>query len=197
MIKINLLPHKKVKPMEKGVLRLWILTSTLLALSIVVSVVWWSLLSFNMSDLNDQRETYNKELASLAKQVKQVDDFEANRKGLEQKLVIIGHLEKQRVPLTELFNELNKYTTLDDIWFESLSFQNDTFNIKCYGKTEDSLKRYIQALKGSSVLEGVETTVLKEEPNKERPGPGKFVYSTMLSGKLAGYEDVGKPLPNP
>jgi len=193
MIKINLLPHKKVKPMEKGVLKLWIITSVVLVLSIVVSAVWWSLLSFSISDMDQQRVSLRTELDKLTKDVKAVDVFEAKRKGLEQKLVIIGQLEKQRVPLTVLFNELNKYTTLDDIWFESLSFKDDSFTIKCYGKTEDSLNRYIGALKKSSVVDEVATTSLKEEPNKDRPG--KVVYSTVLSGKLTGYEDVGQPLP--
>jgi len=193
MIRINLLPHKKAKPMEKGIMRLWIGMSALLAFVVVASAVMWFVLNNSIDEKTEKVESLNAELKSLSEQVRQVDEFEKTRKGLEKKLLIIGQLKKQRVPVTKLFNELNKYTTLDDIWFETLDFNNNAFTIRCFGKTRDTLGKYVKSLKGSTVLEGVSETSIDQVDNKDRKG--QSVYVTTLSGKLAGYDEVGNPLP--
>jgi Tfp pilus assembly protein PilN len=193
MIKINLLPHKKVKPMEAGVLKMWIALGALSILLLAGSGVMWFVQMSELGELTENKTVLTDRLVKLQQEVSQVDTFEAARKVLEQKLVIIGELTKQRVPMTTLFNELNKHTTIDDIWFESLVFKDSSFIIECFGKTEKSVDSYYNAINKSGTFSNLGRTDINKVDNKLREG--QVVYHTTISGQLAGYENVGKPLP--
>src|SRR3989338_4539054 len=82
---------------------------------------WWSL-SSTVSTLTQQTVTLNQELAALKVKVKEVEDFEKNKKTFEEKIGIIQQLRKNQSGPVHLLEEISKNLP-DPVWLVSMSEQ--------------------------------------------------------------------------
>jgi len=198
MIKINLLPHKKVKAVEKGVLQLRIIAFAVTALVFVGLLYGFIKLHATNSELTEQSNQTSQTLAALKKKVKDVEGFEKTRKDLEQKLTVIQELQKRRVPMSVILSELNKQTTRD-IWFTSLHVGGISFELS--GMARDSrsnAEAFFKKLEGSDVFYDLILEDVKEDTSigakkKENTVSGGRKYAFKISGRLKGYEQAAPP----
>ncbi len=204
MIKINLLPHKKVKAVEKGVLQLRIIAFAITALVFVGLLYGFIKIHATNSELSEKNLQTSQQLAALKKKVKDVEGFEQTRKDLEQKLSVIQELQKRRVPMSVILSELNKQTT-KDIWFTSLHIGGITFELT--GMARDSrsnAESFFKKLEAADIfydlnLEDVKEDTTGEAKKKESSvSSGKKkeglvnagrMFAFKISGKLKGYEE--------
>ena len=190
MIKINLLPHKRLKPVDKSVMKLKTMVVGLTA--VVVLVLGWSFYSLaaRKGELNSKLEQTTQQLNSLKQKIKEVEGYEKSRKELEEKLSIIDSLDKKKVPMTLLLSELNA-TTTRDIWFAALKSEGPSFSLDGMARGgRKGVEAYVQRLKSDPVFADIKLDDSKEDPSQ---GAGVFVFK--LSGRLAGFDVPQPPAP--
>lgn len=199
MIKINLLPHKKVKAVEKGVLQLRVFAVALTVLVVVGLLYGFFKLHTKNSELTEKNTQTTQQLEVLKKKVKDVESFEKTRKDLEQKLTVIQELQKKRVPMSLILNEFNKQTT-KDVWYTSLHVGGITFELAGMARDNRSnVEAFFKKLEGSGTFYD-----LKLEDVKEDTATSGRKFAFKISGRLKGYEQAapqdtqlkGKAAPN-
>jgi len=189
MIRINLLPHKKVKPVEKGVLKLWIASVIIAAIIFLGVAASYTLLSMEISDINDQKTAAQTELKSLDAKLKKVADYEKKRKDYENKLAIIGQIEKIKIPLTPVLFEINRLV-VKDIWVSNLVITDANFTINFKSTTKDGINPFYETMQKSKVFSNL--SINSEEAfSAKLKGAKEFPFT--VKGTIAGYEEVKRP----
>jgi Tfp pilus assembly protein PilN len=192
MIRINLLPHKKVKTVEKGVQNLRIAVAGLTVAVLLIILYATFQIKSEKASLEQENEELGSQLAGLKKNISEVSGYEKTRLDLEQKVKTIKELEKNRVYLASLLNELNASTTRE-IWFTTLQSQGPAFTLEGMARNDKkNIDGFVDRLKKSPILANINLQDSKEEA----PGSRKFTFK--LTGRLAGYEETaavatGKP----
>lgn len=189
MIRINLLPHKKVKPVEKGIIRLWVAAIALAVVLLGGLGVWYVLLSSGMGELTDQKAALDTELVGLQKKLAQVKDFEEKRKDYENKLAIIDQIEKIKIPLTPVLFELNRLVA-KDVWVDSLSVKDASFTVGLKSLKRESINPFFDTLQKSRVFSNLS---LDADQAFSPKMAGSQSYPFTVKGKIAGYEEVKRP----
>jgi type IV pilus assembly protein PilN len=185
MIKINLLPHKKVKAVEKGVLQLRVFAIALTALVIVGLLYGFFKLHSKKSELTEKYAQTSQQLKVLKEKVKEVEGFEKTRKDLEQKLTVIQELQKKRVPMSYILSELNKQTT-KNVWFTTLHVGGITFELAGLARdSRSNAEDFFKKLEGANAFYD-----LKLEDVKEDTSTGGRKFAFKISGRLKGYEQA-------
>ena len=189
MIKINLLPHKKVKPVEKGILKL---RAAIIVLSVILLVglgVWYFLLSGKINDLKQKSLETTKQLESLKAKIKEVEGYEKSRLAFEKKLGVIKELQDRRLPLTPVLDDINK-AMIKEAWLTGITVLDGSLTIDAVAKEDrKNADVFMERLKGSPLFKDVAVSELKEVPSNS---PGVKTFSFRVTGKLAGY--IPKPV---
>ena len=183
MIRINLLPHKKTKQAERGVQKLRMGVTALTLLVVLVLGYWFYSLASTLSELKEKEQLTNVQLQGLRAKLREVEGYEKSRAEFEQKLKIIQELEKRKMTLTPVLNEINALTT-QDVWLTSLTLQGARLGLEgmCLYDRK-GIDKFVQRLEGSPVFQGVTLAETKDAP----PGPrGIKIYSFKLTGMLSG-----------
>lgn len=185
MIRINLLPHKKSRPAEKGTQKLRMVVTAITVIVVVVLGYWFYSLASTLSELKEKERVTDQQLQGLKAKLKEVEGYEKSRAELEQKLVTIQELEKRKLSLTPMLNEINALTS-KDVWLTNLSLQGVKLSMEGMCLADRAgIDKFVQRLEASPVFEGVTLTESKEAP----PGPrGVKIYSFKLTGSLSGLE---------
>ena len=194
MIKINLLPHKKVKPLDKGTVRLRIgAVALIVATGLILAFMMFNVTS-KKSSLNARKELVALQLSAIKNKVKEVEGYEKSRKELDQKLKTIQALQMRRVLLTNLLNELNSLCP-KEVWFTSLHVSGPSFDLDCMARdSKSNIDVFVGRLNGTHVLADVKLVDVKEDAGSS-PDNRKFAFK--VSGRMAGYEvQAAKPVVN-
>jgi Tfp pilus assembly protein PilN len=183
MIKINLLPHKKVKAVDKNILKLRAVVVGVTVLAVLVAAYGTIHIYSKKSDLRRQADQTQKQLNLMKKKVKEAEDYEKSRAAFEQKLKTIQELKKRVIPMTPLMNGINASITRD-VWLTSLSVKGPLFTVE--GIARDTKKN---AQVFADKLEALPTFAnIKLEDVKDVSTAKADRYTFKISGKLAGYE---------
>ncbi len=195
MIKINLLPHKKIKQVDKAVMKLQAIVIGVIVL-VVFGVGYGTVHIYSKkSALTRKAADTRQRLDVLKKKAAEAEGYEKSRLEVQQKLKTIQELNKRRIPMTPLLNGINAAIT-QDVWLTALSVKGPEFSVE--GIASDSRKNaqaFADALQALPTFSKVKMGDIKDisTGNKER-------YSFKLTGKLAGYEDLpaaAAPAPAP
>ncbi len=128
MIKINLLPREARKRVGLGqqiFFLLFILVVTFAGIGF-----YWSYLDGVIEQKELEIARTKQRLQELQKIIDEIEQFEAQRQALEQKLAVIAKLEKEQVLPVHMLDEL--FLTLeDDMWLKS--FQQNDFDLSVAG----------------------------------------------------------------
>lgn len=185
MIKINLLPHKKIKAVDKNILKLRALVIAVTALVVLGAASWTIHIHSKKSDLKLQAEQTQQQLDVMKKKVKEAEGYEKSRTEFEQKLKTIQELQKRIIPMTPLLNGINASIT-PDVWLTSLSVKGPLFTLE--GMARDSKKN---AQIFADKLEALPTFAnVKVEDTEDVSTAKADRYTFKISGKLAGYEEL-------
>jgi Tfp pilus assembly protein PilN len=185
MIKINLLPHKKIKAVDKNILKLRAVVMGVTVLSVLLAAYGTIHIYSKKSDLQFQVEETRQQLNIMKKKVKEAEDYEKSRIAFEQKLKTIQELQKRKVPMTPLLNGINVSITRD-VWLTSLSVKGPVFTME--GIARDSKKNaqiFADKLEALPTFANIQVEEVKDVSTDKADR-----YTFKISGKLAGYEEL-------
>lgn len=183
MIRINLLPHKKSKPVEKGVLVLRLVLVVFTVLSLAVMGAVYFMLSSEIGDLQESVEQSQGELAALKAKVKEVEGYEKGRVEFEKKIALINDLQGRRAYLTPFISEINK-AMIKSVWITGLNEADGAFTIQAMcNESRDFAAELGTNLKRSPLLVDVEVKGVHEVPSGS---PGVSAFAFEVTGKVAG-----------
>lgn len=161
MIRINLLlvkRRKKAKPIPS----VYIQSAVVLGVTLIVLGVITFYLSGKVSDLEKDKYNKNKRLSELKVQLKEVENFERDKKAFEEKIKIIEQLKNnQKAPL-RLLDEVSAQLP-KGVWLTSLTDKGGAVDIIGYAFTNTELVAYIQNLKSSRYLADVALLESKQD----------------------------------
>lgn len=158
MIKINLLPTKKVK--RRLTLRVGIKPNiTLFGIVILVVLLSgflvWHWLDNSLSMLTEEKATLDVRLKEVKEKVKEVENYERDKKIYSEKIAIIQDLKKHQKGPVRLLDELSSMLP-DRIWLVSLRETGKDITITGSGMTNDDIVKYVSNLKSSKFVKNVQ-----------------------------------------
>jgi len=166
MIKINLLATQKTKKAKKKIAvesqLIWVAL-----LSVVLILSWfmgWRTLDRKVQGLRAQESRLSEELASLKTQVKVVENFEANKKIVQDKIALIQELRKKQSMPVSLLNEISQRLP-DRVWLMSLNESAGNIELSGAATTNSEIVDFINNLKASPVFQNIQ--ILESRQKKE------------------------------
>ena len=150
MIKVNLLGverPKRARKVSKGSGRAAGLVALALLLVGAMGFVWWSM-SSRVSNLEREKVALNQELTALKAKVKEVENYEKNKKTFEEKIAIIEQLRKNQTGPVRLLDEISRNLP-DRVWLTSLTEQGGKVDLEGRAVTNSEIVDFINNLKGS------------------------------------------------
>ena len=184
MIKINLLPVKRAAkkakvPVDTAMFQL------VVGLGIVLVFVGacgyrWQMLIDEVALKTQIKESKTKELDALKKKVQEVEDYEKNKRLLEDKNRIIEQLRKNQGGPVRLLDYLSQSLDPLKIWLTSV---DGDAQVAINGKalTNDDIVQFIRNLQQS----GFFTDVMLEE-SRQAPEEGLIIYQFRLKMSVKG-----------
>lgn len=182
MIKINLLPSTKKR---KGVTLSITIKPTFLFLVIIVLVIFilegvtWYWLGNTVAALSEERQTLQVRLNEVKEKVKEVENFEKDKKLYEEKIAIIQKLKENQKGPVRILDELSRKLP-DRVWLRSLKEDGGGIIIAGAGITNDDIVRYVNNLKGSRFFSKVQ---LLESRQVVESGIPIYSFSLTISVK--------------
>ena len=184
MIKINLLPVKRAAkrakvPVDTAMFQL------VVGLGIVLVFVGacgyrWQMLVDEVALKTQIKESKTKELDALKKKVQEVEDYEKNKRLLEDKNRIIEQLRKNQGGPVRLLDYLSQSLDPLKIWLTSV---DGDAQVAINGKalTNDDIVQFIRNLQQS----GYFADVMLEE-SRQAPEEGLIIYQFRLKMSVKG-----------
>lgn len=116
--------------------------------------VWWSMAA-RVGALEGEKVALNEELAALKIKVKEVENYEKNKKSYEEKIGIIEQLRKNQTGPVRLLDELSRGLP-DRVWLTSLIEQGGRVDLEGRAVTNAEIVEYISNLKASQHIKEVQ-----------------------------------------
>ena len=184
MIKINLLPVKRAAKKAKVAVDT-AMFQLVVGLGIVLVFVGacgyrWQMLVDEVALKTQIKESKTKELDALKKKVQEVEDYEKNKRLLEDKNRIIEQLRKNQGGPVRLLDYLSQSLDPLKIWLTSV---DGDAQVAINGKalTNDDIVQFIRNLQQS----GFFTDVMLEE-SRQAPEEGLIIYQFRLKMSVKG-----------
>lgn len=178
MIRINLLPAKKMRK-TLGIKQELLLSGLLLALLCILLGLVWGWQEGRVEALTVQKNEKQRQLDQLKKVVAEVEQFKKDKALYEQKIQIIQDLEAKQSGPVHILDELSLNIT-DKLWFDSLSLQGETLTLSGSAFANIAIVDFINNLKRSPYFQNVQLLESKLAGSKE----GR-VYVFKLSANVA------------
>ena len=157
MIKINLLSAQKAKKTRKKIE----IQSQLILASVVLSVVlliWgyvWILLNEKVDRLQSDKAKLTTELGLLKAKVKEVENYERDKKIVEDKIKIIQQLRKNQSIPVFLLDEVSK-SLPEKVWLVGMVEQGGTVDLEGKATTNGEIVDFINNLKKSALFKDIQ-----------------------------------------
>ncbi len=157
MIKINLLSIQRARKKKKAstVQSQWILAGVLF-FGLLGSLGYaWVYLTQTVDRLRVEKVKLTDELAMLKGQVKEVENFEHDKKAVEEKIGVIQQLQRNQTIPIRLLAEISERLP-DRVWLISLAEQNNQISLEGKATGNGEIVDFINALKKSTFFENIE-----------------------------------------
>jgi type IV pilus assembly protein PilN len=180
MIEINLLtPHRAKKIKRKVEIQAQlIVVVAVCAVTFVVCGFVWGKLNDKVSVLKSETATLSAELVQLQIKVKEVKNYEQNKKVVQEKIAVIDQLRKNQSVPVHLLDEISK-SLPDRAWIISLSENRGSIDLDGKAVTNSDIVEFIDNLKKSSFFGNVQ--ILESRKGAEGDVP---VYFFRLKGVI-------------
>jgi type IV pilus assembly protein PilN len=162
MIKINLLPYrerKKISVMKRQVIALAGLTGAFVLL--IVSLHVYTVLSIGW--LEKDVKAADQQLKELVKVAGEMDVVMADKKLLEKKIDIINNLEKSRMDMVLLFNEMTLTVPPGQVWLTSISEAGGELRLEGMARDNVAIAHFMSNLERSSLIKSVDLRSSKQD----------------------------------
>ncbi len=136
------------------------------AMMILIWYFGWSLLHNKLEHLQTNHSELGTELAALKIKVKEVENYEANKSKVNEKIDIIRQLRKNQSIPVHLLDEISKRLP-DRVWLLSLSEQGGNIDLSGKATSNSEIVDFTNNLKTAASFENVQIleTRQREEEN--------------------------------
>jgi type IV pilus assembly protein PilN len=182
MIRINLLPTGKAKRVKKTTelqTQLMLAGVSLGLTAILCGFFWWQL-NHQITVLQNERSKATKERDVLKEKVKEVENFEQNKKVLEEKNRIIGQLKRNQSGPVHLLDELSKNLP-DRVWLLAMSEQGGKIDLEGRAITNSDIVDFVNNLKRSSFFKDIQIIESRQSSDNEK---NVSLYNFKLTGTI-------------
>jgi type IV pilus assembly protein PilN len=158
MIKINLLAVPKARKAKKQMEVQYelVLAGALIGFVLVACGYFWYLLDSRIGRLQDDKAKANVELTALKQKVKEVENYENNKKVLEEKNRIIEQLKKNQGAPVRLLDEISRSVDPLKIWLGTISVQGSQVEIDGRAITNSDIVEFINNMKNTKFLTDIQ-----------------------------------------
>ena len=158
MIKINLLPIPKARKAKKqmDVQFELILAGVLIGFVFVACVYFWYMLDSQLGRLQTDKAKANAELVVLKEKVKEVENYESNKKGLEEKNRVIEQLQKNQGAPVRLLDEVSRGMDPLKIWLTGITAKDSAIDIDGKAITNSDIVEFINNMKKSNIFTDIQ-----------------------------------------
>lgn len=154
MIRINLLPVKKVKKKKKLPATL-VLMVLVLFLALGAMAYLYVAQRSEISRLDRDVKKANEELVQLAEVSKQVEKFERDKKEMDRKLDIIAKLSADQHRPVRLMDAISR-SLPEDIWLSNITTSDVNIKISGYAMTSVGVSNFMTRLKDTPYFQSVD-----------------------------------------
>lgn len=181
MIKINLLPTKRGKRTLTIKLGLKPNLTLLIAAGIIILLLegfTWYWLNSKVVALTMEKETLDLRLKEIKEKVKEVENYEKDKKVYEEKITIIQNLKRNQRGPVQVLDELSRMLP-DRVWLVSIKEAGKNISITGSGMTNDDIVKFVNNLKSSRLFKNVQLIESRQVIDS-----GIHVYSFNLTISL-------------
>lgn len=188
MIRINLLPVKKKKKPKP--LPGYVVGTVLLTVVVAVGVFFANtLMADKLRTLEETKTRNEQKLATLKKQLRQLQNYEKLVQEVEAKKKIIIDLRRNQARPVKILLYLND-TLPKGVWFRSVSIKGESIDIEGLAFSNDDIVKYVNNLKAIGVFPTVYLVETKRGGYKTKGLPQEVtVYSFRLKLKYMEQQD--------
>jgi type IV pilus assembly protein PilN len=178
MIKINLLPTRKIRK-HLGMKQELLLSGLLLLLVFICLAFLWNMQNKSIGKLTLQKNQHQQQLDKLKKIVAEVEQFKKDKQIYEQKIKIIKDLEALQSGPVHVLDELS-LNVPDKLWFRTLSMKGDVLTLSGLAFANISIVDFVNNLKGSPYFQDVKLRESKRAKEKNMR-----IYAYTLSTRIS------------
>lgn len=176
MIRINLLPTKKSKKAVVVEKQLIYIVAGCIAVVVVLGYIWVSL-NGKISSLHDEKVRAQQIADDLKKKIKEVENYEKDKKTLEEKIAIIEGLKKMQDLPVHMLDEFSKALPAG-VWLSTMKEANAQVSLDGTAFSNDDIVAFVNNLRSSPYIADV--TLLESVMT----GTVQKVYSFKMTLKL-------------
>jgi type IV pilus assembly protein PilN len=204
MIRINLLGQMRPKagrrPVDTGAAMPVVFIGAGAALGIVALLLLYLSWQKQLNDENARIKTLQAQKADLMQIKAQVDQFEAQKKVLTQRVQTIEQLQRDRTGGQELLDEIaSTVSRTENLWLTTMTRKGNNLAIEGASASINSVANFITALKRSGYFQKVEIKESKQDDKNTSIQTFTFQLSAEISPpQLApGQRPQPKPTSGP
>ncbi|WP_417915112.1 PilN domain-containing protein [Candidatus Electronema sp. JM] len=146
MLRINLLPVKKIKQQAEAWQQLKVFAVVFAALIALLIAIAFGLIS-KVNGLNDEITRLKAEEARLAAIQKQITELKSKKDAIEKQTKIVLDLEKTSARTARILDEVANRTPNERLWLTSLTQTGDKLNLNGIALDSQTVAEYIDTLK--------------------------------------------------
>ncbi len=150
MIRVNLLPIKRKKK-AKAIPAFIVYGVLLTAATIIISGYLFWYLNSQISLLKKQKATNQAKITELKSRIKEVENFESQRKTLEQRKNVIEELRKNQSLPAKVLSEMSAAIP-NGVWLNSMAVSGQNIKVSGTGFTNEDVVNYVDNLKKSQLF---------------------------------------------
>src|SRR6202007_2921689 len=168
MIRINLLGQARPKagrrPVDTGAAMPVVFIGAGVALGLVALIFFYLSLQKQLNEENARIKTLQAQKADLMQIKAQVDQFEAQKKVLTQRVQTIEQLQRDRTGAQELLDEIaSTVSRTENLWLTSMIRKGNNLTIDGSSASINGVANFITALKRSGYFQKVEIKESKQD----------------------------------
>jgi type IV pilus assembly protein PilN len=186
MIRINLLGQARPKagrrPVDTGAAMPVVFIGAGVALGLVALIFFYLSLQKQLSEENARIKTLQAQKADLMQIKAQVDQFEAQKKVLTQRVQTIEQLQRDRTGGQELLDEIaSTVSRTENLWLTTMVRKGNNLSLDGASGSLNSVANFITALKRSGYFQKVEI----KESRQDDKAAGVQTFTFQLTAEIS------------
>jgi type IV pilus assembly protein PilN len=186
MIRINLLGQARPKagrrPVDTGAAMPVVFIGAGVALGLVALIFFYMSLQRQLSEENARIKTLQAQKADLMQIKAQVDQFEAQKKVLTQRVQTIEQLQRDRTGGQELLDEIaSTVSRTENLWLTTMVRKGNNLSLDGASGSLNSVANFITALKRSGYFQKVEI----KESRQDDKAAGVQTFTFQLTAEIS------------
>ena len=186
MIRINLLGQTRPKagrrPVDTGAAMPVVFILAGAGLGLIVLILLYMSWQKQLNDENARIKTLQAQKADLMQIKAQVDQFEAQKKVLTQRVQTIEQLQRDRTGGQELLDEIaSTVSRTENLWLISMTRKGNDLSVEGSSGSINSVANFITALKRSGYFQKVEI----RETKQDEKGTGIETFTFQLTAEIS------------